>query len=102
MRTEDSIHTVARDLAHSKDDDAEAAQLLAVEVRRRGGELPVSMIYFLLCGPRLRYLVGKHRLLGFLRRQAPTLELLELDDGPEDRRLRVRAGPGEMPPLAAD
>lgn len=101
QRFEDSIDTVARDLTVTKDDDAEAAEELAVDIRRRGGEVPVSLIHLLRCGPRLRYLVGKHRMLAFVKHQAPVLELTEVSTGPADRRVRVKAAPGDIPPVPA-
>ncbi|CAE8615585.1 unnamed protein product [Polarella glacialis] len=97
LKFEDSVDTVARDLTVSKDDDAETAKELAIDIRRRGGEVPVSLINLLRCGPRLRYLVGKQRMLAFLRGQAPLLQLVEVSSGPPEQRLRVRAAPGEVP-----
>lgn len=100
LRFDNAVETVARDLVLSKDDDAEAAEELAIEIRRRGGEMPVSLIPLLRCGNRLRYLVGKNRVLGFLRGRAPLLQLVEVSSGPEADRLRVLAAPGAMPALA--
>jgi len=94
LRFEGAVDTVARDLARPTDDEAETAEELAIDIRRRGGEVPVSLLHLLRCGPRLRYLVGKQRMLSFLRGQAPLLQLVEVGYGLPDRRLRVRAAAG--------
>jgi len=48
--------------------------------------------------PRLRYLVGKGGILAFLKKQTPRLQLVEVQSGPPELRLRVRAAPGDAPP----
>ncbi|CAE8734139.1 unnamed protein product [Polarella glacialis] len=101
LLAKESVHTVARDLLSSKDDDAEAAEELAIEIRRHGGEVPVSLIFTLHCGLRLRYIVGNqgHQgMLAFLKKQALLLQLVDVENGPPEMRLRVRALPGEAPP----
>jgi len=90
LRFDDAVDTVARDFSTCKDDDAEAAAELASELHRWGGDVPLSLIERVRCGPRLRYVVGKQRMQAFLRQQAPLVELVEVPTGPADRRLRVR------------
>lgn len=94
-----SACTVAHDLASIKDDDSEIAEEVAIEIRRRGGELPLSLVYsHLHCGPRLRYLVGKQRVLAFVKEQNPLLQVVESSSGPEEHKVRVRVAAGDMPP----
>eukprot|EP00929_Paragymnodinium_shiwhaense_P008065 TRINITY_DN111993_c0_g1_i1.p1 TRINITY_DN111993_c0_g1~~TRINITY_DN111993_c0_g1_i1.p1 ORF type:complete len:447 (+),score=57.33 TRINITY_DN111993_c0_g1_i1:149-1489(+) len=99
LKFKNAAYTVACDLVAVKDDDAEIAEELAIEIRRRGGELPLSLIYsHLHCGPRLRYLVGKQRMSAFLKGQSPLLQVVEADSGPPEHRARIRVAPGCVPP----
>lgn len=100
-RFDDAVETVAHDLKRVKDDDSHVAEELANEVRRRGGEIPLSQIGSLRCGPRLRYLVGKSRMLAFLRRQSPLLQLFESETGDDDTRVRAAPGPATPAPIYA-
>lgn len=102
LRFPDSVNQVARDLVapEAEDEDTEAAEEMAIEIRRRGGEVPLSLIEKLCCFPRLRYRLGrgKHRLLEFLQGQAPLLVIVEVSSGPSDCRVRVQATAGKVPP----
>eukprot|EP00928_Gymnodinium_smaydae_P037863 TRINITY_DN26230_c0_g1_i1.p1 TRINITY_DN26230_c0_g1~~TRINITY_DN26230_c0_g1_i1.p1 ORF type:complete len:470 (+),score=94.73 TRINITY_DN26230_c0_g1_i1:88-1497(+) len=106
LRAEYAAQTVARDISVSKDDDQEAAEELAMEVRRHGGEYPVHLLNYLHCGRRLRFLVGKRRIAAFLKKQEPLLSLVEVETGPTELRRRIRCQPsseGEvaLPPHSA-
>lgn len=97
-QSEDAVHTVARDLAVTKDDDAEVAEQLAREVRRRGGEMPLSLVGHLpVSHDRLRFLAGKKRVAAIIRHSAPLMEVVEVASGPPELRQRVRAAPGPLP-----
>jgi len=86
LRFDTDASSIARNLQVATTEDDIAAALVQ-EVQCRGGELPLDFVYRF--SPRLRYHIGKKRLLPFLNFR-PEFEVFEFPDGSPELRARVR------------
>eukprot|EP00928_Gymnodinium_smaydae_P026896 TRINITY_DN20975_c0_g1_i1.p1 TRINITY_DN20975_c0_g1~~TRINITY_DN20975_c0_g1_i1.p1 ORF type:complete len:447 (+),score=40.18 TRINITY_DN20975_c0_g1_i1:99-1439(+) len=81
---------VARSLQAPTTED-EIASALMHEVKCRGGQLPIEYVYRF--SPRLRYHIGKGKLLHFISNR-PEFEMFTDDDGPRELQARIRLAEG--------